>query len=555
MRVSSATRMQTVIRKMLMKRASKAVLSANQRQTNLDQREKSVAISEAKVKEDRQSIGSLQIKLSVQESTNERNARIVSTKEASLVRRQEELIHSEKRQQTLQIEVEQRHVDTIKRETELVELRSICFEREQAVDGRKTELELLQATVTHQQIQVEGEKNTMAQEYRLLETTKVTVAKEQKVLAEQRNDFDLKAQKATRQEERICVDIQQIEHKETEVRAARLENEVHSTQVLQEREELYRHEDDLRKREVALQQREKIAFVRENEMKELGPRETAVQLRETQQKVREHSFYENTAAKVHSKQKEQIRNLEECLEEEIHANQKLQGLVEELREASGGARSEHRERGVGGVARREGGVEEDLAETVPNGVTAATDDGRARSSKTAGDPTKIMEEEEAMFGETDDDANTENKANTLKNGGSSPSSFGVAPSANSVGRLNRARSMICHLIEDDGNAADVAAGTAATTPTQKHPTQLKEAAVSKQSQLNVRAAGRFRKSVGILERSTKTAVLPVVVALEYLVSCSGWSSRAGSLLATVSASDHDLRRVFDSIVGVHMGGM
>ena len=405
--VSSATRMQKLVRQLLVKRASKMVSAANLRETELDQREKNIAIAESKVKDDRQQVGNLQIKLSVQQTTNERHSKILQTREQALVRRQKELLDSEKRQRELQVEVEQRHVNAIKRESEIGTIRSSLFGRENTIDLREKKLNEINTKLKSQQHALDARKLKLDEESKTLNENKLMLEKEKNLLENKLSDVVTREEAIKRQDKALKAEKERVRIEWEEARVARDDNELQSKGLSDAKEEYYHMKEDLIKRKIKLQQREQLVLERESNVQQIGPREIAVGLRESKQNERELLFYENTAAKAHSKQKEQIKVLEKCLEEEIHANKKLKILVENLRKNE--------------IARGNAGISE-ITRLRNNAIEVS---GNLDEKVNSG--SDIVESEK---GESSDNKEA---------------SF-VVPSPSSVGRLHQARSMILMIL-------------------------------------------------------------------------------------------------------------
>ena len=490
--ISAVTRLQKLVRQMLVKRATKSVMLANARQTELDQREKNVAVSESTLREARQQVGTLQIKVSVQDSTNERHAKILDTREEALLRRQTELVENEKRQRALEMEVEQRHVVAIKRETEVGTVRSNLFERESTVESREKQINALELTIKNQREALALQQKDIDNGLTQLNEQKKGLVKQENEMENKLNAIVVREEVLARHELKVQQDTERVTVEWEEARVARDDNEHQAQGLLDAKEEYYRMKEAVRKNNSDLKEREHALLQRENDAKQIGPRESAVEMRETKQTEREFLFYENTAAKVHNKQKEQIKTLEQCLEQEIHANQKLQLTVKELRT-----------RGGGGVEEEEGDEKVDVGLALWTSEKGTNNENYGSSPSPGGSPSGSPGGRPSGSPSSTPSSSPSNAKNTE----TKQEGFSSTPAPGSVGRLHRARSMLCHLI-DDQSRNDV---SSPSKRQEDHSGGNKKdnstgPRTNKRNKLDVRAERNFRRSLYTLDPNAKYIV-------------------------------------------------
>ena len=509
MTIGAATRIQGMVRQMLRSRAAKAVLESDQRQKLLDEREKRCATQEARQREEKRELHGLRVKAELHESTNERLLHVLNNREAAVARRQEDLTEAEKRQRELQEEVEKRHVDVIARETAVGDLRGSMQGREWELEAREEAIETTTTTLKARERSIYEKEQELQEKLNRMHVGQSALAGQAQKQEERLDNITIREKEIERQETVVHSETERVRVEWEKVRVATSSNAHQSKELLDAKNECMEMENGLREREKEMNKREKSTASREQEVLELEPREQKVQAREKQQEEREHEFYENTAAKVHSKQAEQIRTLEQWLEKEIRANKNLQTSVTTLRdqlakeividdvdekqEGESGdewlslrLRSTERLLSAKGVGASEGEDEEESNHGGGNGGKVGSGGGNGNGN---GD------------GDNDDDGEKgiwrESKVVRESRDAQSP---------NGVRRLHRARSMIRHMIE---GGADTQVPARLRTNQQQlvlpsPPPHSRLRAEKKTNTLNLRAEKKFRKAIDVIEREAQS---------------------------------------------------
>ena len=514
MTVGAATRIQGAVRQMLRSRASKAVLESDQRQKLLDEREKRCATQEARQREEKRELHGLRVKAELHESTNERLLQVLNNREAAVARRQEDLTEAEKRQRELQEEVEKRHVDVIARETAVGDLRGSMQGREWELEAREEDIETTTTTLKARERSIYEKEQELQEKLNRMHVRQSALAVQAQKQEERLDSITIREKEIERQETVVRSETERVRVEWEKVRVATSSNAHQSKELLEAKNECMEMENELREREKEMNKREKSTASREQEVLELEPRERKVQAREKQQEEREHEFYENMAAKVHSKQAEQIRTLEQWLEKEIRANKNLQTSVTTLRDqlakdivVDDVDEKQEGESGDGWLSLRLRSTEKLLSAT---GVEASAGGGdEEESNHGGGNGGKVVSGGNGNGDGDNDDDGEKGIWRESKVVRESSASTRDAQSPNGVRRLHRARSMIRHMIEGD---ADTQVPAQLRTNQQQlvlpsPPPHSRHASTNTNKQtntLNLRAEKKFRKAIDVIEREAQS---------------------------------------------------
>tara|TARA_B100000795_G_scaffold269819_1_gene260555 strand:- start:14 stop:1990 length:1977 start_codon:yes stop_codon:yes gene_type:complete len=503
LRMSASTRVQGMVRIVLRAKAAKSVLLSNERARKLDEREKKLATREAQNQADRQKINKLSTKASLQETTNERTMKRLNQSEVSLQRRTDQVMAGEKRQRVLQQEIEHRHVDAIAREAEIGEIRSNLFEKEMEVEEREKGIEAERLIVHSRDESIEErEKNMETEDFRLnMERDHLHTQRMEVELSS--SNVDLRTTTIEKQENINRKETKRNREEWEEAHAAKLEHESQIRILKEAEEECHHMKTAFRARENILKDQELILSKREKELQQLVPREKEVENREILQTKKEHDFYESTAAKVHSRQAEQIRTLENCLTQEVKANHTLQKHVQKMRESISREEREHKE------------------DTKQHGTNESNESNRIETDEkndiSNGFDNDSFDFENEIEIEKDIVKDTESEDELKEKGLEESKQFKVLPASPGVGRLHRARSMIRHMIQDQdikvqdqGKEQQHSATSLVMKRMHSNNLMLPSPPRASKQHVNVldaRAKKRFRNALGLLERTAREIVV------------------------------------------------